>query len=186
MIHIDQDYIRVIDSVIPPQHCEDMIRGFDACRPWQTRQDRYQRLCSLDLMGCGPDSGYDWHDHIEFLADTVRSQALLYQEHWDRFGSFPQEYAMEGFRIKSYTAGTGDGFPIHCDANCAQASTRFLACLFYLNDSDAGTEFPQQKITIAARQGRLLIFPPGLQWPHIGHEPLTGCKYIISTYLLFA
>lgn len=184
MIHIDQDYVRAIDSVIPPEHCEDMIRGFNACRPWQTRQDRYQRLWTLDLQGCARH--WAWHDHIEFLADAVRSQTLLYQEHWDRFGSFPQEYLMEGFRIKSYDSGTGDGFPIHCDANCAQVSTRFLAFLFYLNDSDAGTEFPQQKITIPARQGRLLIFPPGLQWPHIGHEPLKGNKYIISTYLQFA
>jgi hypothetical protein len=62
-------------------------------------------------------------------------------------------------------------------------ATRFLAFLFYLNDSDAGTEFPLEGITVEAKQGRLVIFPPGLQWPHIGHEPRLGDKYIMSTYL---
>jgi hypothetical protein len=47
------------------------------------------------------------------------------------------------------------------------------------------TVFPQLDVRIAARQGRLLAFPPYWMFQHAGLPPLSGDKYILSTYLLF-
>ena len=60
--------------------------------------------------------------------------------------------------------------------------------LWYLNDVDEGGEtvFPQLDYSVAARTGRLLIFPPYWMYQHEGMPPLSGEKYILSTYLLFA
>lgn len=197
-IAVDQDYIRVIDSVLEPEFCAKLITGFHKCKKWQTRVDRYQHLWTLNLAGknTGPMTAmdimkkttahvYDWSEDLDLLVDCVYTETDNYISTWDRYHSFPKDFTMEGFRLKYYMAGSGDGFPIHCDSSNKEMSSRFLAFLFYLNDSDAPTEFPQQNITVEARQGRLLMFPPGLQWPHIGHEPKIKDKYILSTYLHF-
>jgi hypothetical protein len=38
---------------------------------------------------------------------------------------------------------------------------------------------------VEARAGRLLVFPPYWMFQHTGEAPLSGEKYILSTYLLF-
>ena len=59
--------------------------------------------------------------------------------------------------------------------------------LWYLNDVAEGgeTRFPQLGITVPARQGRLLVFPPYWMYQHEGLAPESGDKFILSTYLLF-
>ncbi len=195
MIHLDKNWIRVIDGVLTPEFCEHLIDKFQESHAKHTRREDYPRLRELNLYSKGYRqftamelikgtlSGYDFTQECEHLIDRVYGVVGDYREHWDHLHSFPENFSMEGFRIKAYQAGTGDGFPIHTDAGVKEMSTRFLAFLFYLNDSDAGTEFPLENITVEAKQGRLVMFPPGMQWPHIGHEPKIQDKYILSTYL---
>ena len=59
--------------------------------------------------------------------------------------------------------------------------------LWYLNDVERGgaTRFPGLGVEVAARAGRLLIFPPYWMFQHEGLPPESGDKYILSTYLLF-
>lgn len=194
MIVYDKNWIRVIDHVLDSEFCEHLIDRFRACARQQTRREDYPRLRELNLFNRDRRQtqaaellrGHqDFTSETELLVDRVHSVVGDYREHWDHLHSFPNDFSMEGFRIKSYQAGSGDGFPIHTDAGSREMSTRFLAFLFYLNDSDAGTEFPLENFTVSARQGRLVMFPPGLQWPHIGHEPKQQDKYILSTYLHF-
>jgi hypothetical protein len=193
----DHHWIRAIDHVLDAEFCEHLIDRFHACESQQHRRNDYPRLTELAIYNRDHRQltakelmrgALAWHDFTEdthLLVDSVYSVAAAYREHWDHLHSFPSDFSMEGFRIKSYRAGSGDQFPIHSDAGCREMSTRFLALLFYLNDSDAGTEFPLENITIEAKQGRLLMFPPGMQWPHLGHEPRDRDKYILSTYLNF-
>ncbi len=198
-IAVDQNWIRAIDHVLPPEFCDHLIEKYQACAHRHTVRTDYPRLRELNMwshnhrslspierMFKSTDSVWDFTQDCETIMSLIYPVLSDYKQHWDRYNSFPDEYAMEGFRIKSYRAGTGDGFPIHVDSRGREMSTRFLAFLFYLNDSDAGTEFPMEQLTISARQGRLVIFPPGLQWPHIGQEPQSTDKYILSTYLHFS
>ncbi len=197
MIVYDKNWVRVLDGVLEPQFCEHLIERFNTCEKQQTRREDYPRLRELNLFNKGYRkftamelmrgvlADHDFTEETELLVDKVYSAVGDYREHWDYLHSFPENFSMEGFRIKAYQAGTGDGFPIHTDAGIKEMSTRFLAFLFYLNDSDAGTEFPLENHTVQARQGRLVMFPPGMQWPHIGHEPKINDKYIMSTYLHF-
>jgi hypothetical protein len=196
-ISMDENWIRVVDGVLTPEFCDHLIDRFTECQDQQLRRQDYPRLWELSLYSRtyrqfttqellrGVLRRQDFTEECQHLVDCVYSVVGDYREHWDHLHSFPEDFTMEGFRIKGYKAGTGDQFPIHTDAGCREMSTRFLAFLFYLNDSDAGTEFPLENITVEARQGRLLMFPPGLQWPHIGHEPRVTDKYILSTYLHF-
>ena len=45
--------------------------------------------------------------------------------------------------------------------------------------------FPRLDLAVPARAGRLLVFPPYWMYQHAGRPPLSGDKYILSTYLVF-
>jgi prolyl 4-hydroxylase len=96
---------------------------------------------------------------------------------------WPARYGLETLRVKSYDPDLGQHFPMHQDAGVPGAATRFLAMLFYLNDSDAGTRFPDQDITVPARRGTVCVFPPFWLYPHEGLRPFEGVKYIASSYM---
>ena len=88
--------------------------------------------------------------------------------------------------MKQYRPGGTEKFQLHFDA-IHHVANRYLVFLWYLNDLDAGgeTRFPQLDVTVAPRAGRLLMFPPYWMYQHEGVPPVSGDKYIASTYLLF-
>jgi hypothetical protein len=88
--------------------------------------------------------------------------------------------------LKRYRAGTDEQFQPHFDS-IHEVANRYLVLLWYLNDVEQGgeTAFRQLDVTVTARTGRLLVFPPYWMFQHAGLPPISGDKYIISTYLLF-
>jgi len=82
--------------------------------------------------------------------------------------------------------GQEERFQLHFDS-VNHLANRYLVLLWYLNDVSGGgaTRFPQLGLEVAARAGRLLVFPPYWMYQHEGLAPLSGDKYILSTYLLF-
>jgi prolyl 4-hydroxylase len=88
--------------------------------------------------------------------------------------------------IKRYRPGLEERFQLHFDA-INYVSNRYLVMMWYLNDVEVGgeTEFPHLNLTIKPEAGRLLIFPPYWMYQHQGLPPVSGDKYILSTYLLF-
>lgn len=88
--------------------------------------------------------------------------------------------------LKRYRPNADEGFQTHFDS-INEVANRYLVFLWYLNDVGEGgeTEFPQLDVKVAARAGRLLIFPPYWMYQHAGLAPRSNEKYILSTYLLF-
>ena len=93
---------------------------------------------------------------------------------------------IEDLRIKRYRAGADEKFEPHFDSMDDKAN-RYLVFLWYLNDVAEGgeTEFLNLDRRVAARTGRLLMFPPYWMFQHAGLAPRSNDKYIVSTYLLF-
>ncbi len=100
--------------------------------------------------------------------------------------AIPNTPLMSEFVIKRYRPGQQEQFQLHFDA-INYVSNRYLVLLWYLNDVAVGgeTEFPHLKLTVKPETGRLLIFPPYWMYQHQGLPPVSGDKYILSTYLLF-
>ena len=63
---------------------------------------------------------------------------------------------------------------------------RILAWTIYLNDMDEGgeTEFLHQKIRVAPKAGRIVIWPATFPYLHRGNPPLKGEKYIITSWMM--
>ncbi|MDP9090153.1 MAG: 2OG-Fe(II) oxygenase [Pseudomonadota bacterium] len=88
--------------------------------------------------------------------------------------------------MKRYRPGQEECFQLHFDA-INFVSNRYLVLIWYLNDVAEGgeTSFPYLDLLVKPRRGRLLMFPPYWMYQHQGLAPLSGDKYILSTYLLF-
>ena len=88
--------------------------------------------------------------------------------------------------LKRYRPGADEQFQPHFDS-IHDVANRYFVLIWYLNDVAEGGEtvFPQLDVRIAAREGRLLVFPPYWMFQHAGLPPISGEKYILSTYLLF-
>jgi hypothetical protein len=88
--------------------------------------------------------------------------------------------------MKRYCPGREEGFQVHFDA-IYELARRYLVMLWYLNDVAEGgeTRFPQLDVTIRPKAGRLLMFPPYWMYQHEGALPISGDKFILSTYLMF-
>ena len=63
--------------------------------------------------------------------------------------------------------------------------SRFLSFLWYLNDVDDGGYTIFNGMKIDPKKGRLVMFPPMWMFPHMGEEPISNTKYIMSSYLRY-
>jgi len=199
----DHNYIRVIDQVLTPEFCSQLRENFELSHRHHThRTSTHVSLTELDLYSSrNPGRGlselqrlqktrpYDWTKDCDLLIDLIMSLANDYLTHWGHEQGLrltPELVALEGIRIKCYRPNQQDHFGLHVDVAHAASSARYLAFLFYLNDSDAGTEFPREHYTVAAKEGRVVLFPPTWCYPHQGMMPQDGSsKYIMSSYLLY-
>lgn len=201
MISYDDNYIRVVDGALSKDYCEHLISKFNDCSRWSFKRNDFARLTELNMWTAELASGmdtfsrlkdthlsiWDYTEDYKKLNSVVTKQTTSYKERWDAMKQTPENYMIENYRTKKYEPNSEDEFPVHTDASRADTCQRYLACLFYLNDSDGGTEFFEpSKITVEAKQGRLVLFPPSWQWVHRG-MPCTNKngKYILSTYLSF-
>lgn len=121
-----------------------------------------------------------------YLVQRSRTAVDIYRELLGpRSWHLPPLKYMEEFRVKKYDPETRDRFDEHVDVVNYATARRYLALLFYLNDVDEGgeTEFPLHGKMIKPEAGSVLVFPPTWEYPHAGRPPVSGSKYIMSTYL---
>ncbi len=87
----------------------------------------------------------------------------------------PNSPKMADLILKRYRPDREERFQLHFDA-VNHLANRYLVLLWYLNDVPEGgeTRFPQLGITVPARQGRLLVFPPYWMYQHEGLSPRSG------------
>lgn len=186
----DQHCIRVIDGVFAPEFCLNLIEQFELGSKYH--RETPGKLIELDCFNArhnpkawlptAPNRVYDWTKDTDLIIETLKPYLQSYREHYDPYHCLPQLYAAEGIRIKCYRPGVHE-FKMHIDQSTRESASRFIAVLVYLNDSEAGTEFPLENYTVEARQGRIVIFNPSWQYPHRGLMPTLATKYIMSTYL---
>jgi len=188
MSHSDlRHYIRTYDGDLEPGFCQKMVASFTSLKRFQVPNGRGHRAGLEDSA---------WTEmNVTRLSDETflglfRARIDLALDRYNRdIGldiPIPNTPKTADLMLKRYRAGTTEQFQEHFDSIYEKAN-RYLVLLWYLNDVAAGgeTTFPQLDVTIAPREGRLLVFPPFWMYQHAGLTPVSGDKYIISTYLLF-
>ena len=188
MNHADlRRYIRTYDNDLDPRLCQQMIASFAGLERFQLRNGR------------GVRSGLEQSAWTELNVTRLSDAGFLgpfrglidralerYNRDIELAIPIPNSPATADLTLKRYRPGEQERFQLHFDS-INHVASRYLVLLWYLNDVEQGgeTRFPQLDVTVQARAGRLLMFPPYWMYQHEGLPPLSGDKYIISTYLLF-
>jgi hypothetical protein len=180
-------YIRVYDGALPGELCQKLIDSFAALQ-------RYQRYNGRNLRRGLDDS--EWTElNITRLSDAGFLQGFrsLIDGTLERYNRdiglaipIPNTPATADLIMKRYRIGGAEKFQLHFDA-IQHVANRYLVMLWYLNEVQSGgeTRFPQLNYSVQPQAGRLLVFPPYWMYQHEGTPPVSGDKYILSTYLLF-
>jgi hypothetical protein len=167
--------IQMYEKILPESFCNYMIEKFESEKDNVDKShDMFDQL-EID----------HWKDETKDLIGLTKGIAEHYSKHYDALNMMPKRRRIEAYRIKRYEPNK-QCFPLHVDAVSVESCTRYLAFLFYLNDSEAGTKFHTpngtEDLTFEAKQGNILVFPPMWMFPHEGLMPTEKPKYIMSTY----
>jgi hypothetical protein len=181
-------FIRVYDNDIDDALCRRMIDSFNGLQRFQQQNGRGIRAGLEDSA---------WTElNVTRMADAgfLGMFRKLIDRGLQRYNAdvglsipIPNSPKTADLIMKRYRAGATEQFQLHFDA-VNHLAHRYLVLLWYLNDVSEGgvTNFPQLDFAVSARAGRLLMFPPYWMYQHEGQPPLSGDKYIVSTYLMFA
>jgi hypothetical protein len=188
MNHADlRRYIRTYDHDLDPRLCQQMIASFAGLERFQLRNGRGVRSgleeSAWTELNVSRLSDASFKGMFRQLIDRALER---YNRDVELAIPIPNSPATSDLTLKRYRPGDQERFQLHFDA-IHHVANRYLVLLWYLNDVEQGgeTRFPQLDVTIQARAGRLLMFPPYWMYQHEGLPPISGDKYIISTYLLF-
>ena len=142
----------------------------------------------------------DFSSHIP-SEEMVKESQVLDEIIFKSLGLVIQQYIsgyagmdswVRGMRDTSYLVQVykkGQGFyKPHVDAAPwlgYPQSLRALACVMYLNTVDEGgeTEFTEHGLKVSPKQGDMLMFPAYWTHPHAARVPISGDKWIISTFV---
>jgi|TARA_R100000081_G_C4722591_1_gene118887 hypothetical protein len=174
------DLISVIPNSISNKVCDDLISFFESNpeKHETLNNNGTPNFTQLNLTK-NREEKEDIHNK---LIQTVFKHRNGYYKHVHR-DVFPDSHAFEEFRIKRYNTGGEDRFDTHVDVQNYQTARRFLSFFWYLNDVDEGGETEFDDLIIKPKKGTLVIFPPLWMFPHKGNPPISGTKYLLSTYL---
>jgi prolyl 4-hydroxylase len=180
-------YIRTYDDGLDTAFCRRMIDSFTALPHFQIRNGRGVRE-GLEQSAWTELNVSKYSDPAFMRLFRARVTAALERYNHDvGLGiPLPNSGIIGNLVMKRYQPGGDERFQVHFDA-LNQHANRYLVLLWYLNDVEDGgeTQFPQLDVSVPARAGRLLMFPPYWMYQHEGAIPRSGDKFILSTYLLF-
>jgi hypothetical protein len=100
-------------------------------------------------------------------------------------------YRLGAVQMQKYEAGRGNYAYWHCEVYPQaghEAVHRTLLWMYYLNDVAEGgeTDFFYQRRAVRPRAGRMVIAPAYFTHTHRGRIPLSGDKYILTSWMLLA
>jgi len=168
--------VQVFDNVLTEDLCYNLIELFEDSQKHHEYLNEDYKPCftQLNINNSNPEI-------VPFLVKQVQKSYGKYSVELNK-KFLPRLKLLEEFRIKRYLANGEERFDEHVDVVNHQSAKRCLAFLFYLNDNDGFTNFPEQEVKIEPKCGRVLVFPPTWEYPHAGLPP-TNTKYILSTYI---
>ena len=176
------NFIKTFDGVFDDVTCQSLIDIFeDSVYQEKIENDGRPNFTQVNL-----------NDHKEFkkftslvtykICDVMKEQKKDLEDYtaW-----WPHKLYFEQLRIKKYRPDTEDMFDLHVDVQDHPTAKRYLAFLVYLNEGFEGgqTTFPHHDLIFEAKPGKVLVFPPTWQYPHMGLPVQEKPKYIMSTYL---
>ena len=177
-------YSKVYGNALSNDECKKLIYLFELYQDQHTKRDigGYVKFTEINM-----NMSEKWDSITKHLLGVCGEYLSLYRKEFKiQDIQFPKKFGLEEIRIKRYYPNDYDEFNIHVDVDTIEGSKRMISYLFYLNDVEEGGETIfgiNGEWRIQPKAGNLLMFPPLWTHPHQGKKPISGPKYIMTTYL---
>jgi hypothetical protein len=177
-----ENFIRCYDEAISSDLCDELIEIYKSSEHKVVRNTGIKHNTEAMLPQDSPLNQ-------KLISDVIDPHlSRYYKENDFRQLAAYKKPVYEGFAIKKYEPNT-DIHDWHVDSSGPTSFRRVLAIQCYLNTVDEGghTEFKLPDNTkVQPLKGRLVFFPTLWTHVHRGAPPLSGPKYSMNNYLLFA
>ena len=175
-------FVKVYDDALTPDECAHLIQYFEDS-PNKTKG----AVWTSDGRRLKEDVKNAWQVNINMGSEEDRilmeSTGKLIRRYAE-FGSYPPSALTDaGYHLKRYNPGEGF-YDWHTDNSSIHICHRVVVILWYLNEIEEGghTQFGWGEI-IRPKTGAALMFPATWLYPHKGHMPMSGPKYVASTWV---
>ncbi len=127
----------------------------------------------------------NFNRNVPLLSDynNLTSQAMdLYVQRWNSVANFDFQQAYMNIQKTSKS----QGYHVwHYEDGPYANNRRMFATMLYLNDVEEGgeTEFLYQSLRVKPERGKFLIWPAQWMHTHRGNPPLSGEKYVITSWI---
>tara|TARA_R100001163_G_scaffold65760_2_gene64581 strand:+ start:1279 stop:1866 length:588 start_codon:yes stop_codon:yes gene_type:complete len=188
-VNID-NFIGVYDGYITPASCDDAIKLFEDQNKFNktinriSLQDKPITEIQDQQYFAAPGNINIWYKELQPILVNYEQAFRHYIQHTgakDVCGEFnytvvkiQKTLPTEGYHVWHIEHGAGyDNEP------------RSLVYTIYLNDVEEGgeTEFLHFSKRVKAKKGRIVIWPAGFPYVHRGNSPLSGEKYILTSWM---
>lgn len=187
--------IAVYDNVINQNACNDIINYFESVRNLNLVFNQESYASGPSHVNRKDQSVFMLTPDILTLDKTQPIFNSFLEGFWKAYEDYSKEFSVlqtagkHGFyQIRIQKTEPGGGFHNwHFENYDAITCTRVVTWMFYLNDVEAGgeTEFLYLHQRISPKAGRLVVWPASYTHTHRGNPPLSGAKYIITSWLSF-
>ena len=179
------NHIGIFDNYILPNECELVIKYYkDRAAFGQS----YQRLNSENSESHQKrDTSVNIECWIEDFRTFFLNFDLALQKYKQNTGIHEFYNSFEYVPMKIQKTLPTEGYHVwHIEHNANPRSLdRVMAYTVYLNDVEEGgeTEFLHQSVRVKPKTGRIVIWPAYYPFVHRGNPPLSGEKYILTSWL---
>jgi hypothetical protein len=189
------DFIGVFEDVVPQEQCDMLIHYFENISKLGLSHNRQ------NLEGIGKtfkDDETIFHNftepyemvllnypHLPKIMEATKYCYSLYCKEYDILSN-PSTSTANSPAIRIQKTKPGQGYHMwHYEQSSVANGARILAWTIYLNDVEEGgeTEFLYQKRRITPKRGSVVIWPAGFTHTHRGNPPLSGDKFIVTSWI---
>jgi len=177
------DFVHVYPKVLPNEVCDQLVSYFEE------NQEKHEHINNNNCPKFTQFNLTQNRENCKVIHDLLVGITFEYKKkYYEYFSNYPlpDKHLLEEFRIKRYNPNSGDKFDTHVDVVNYPSARRFLSFFWYLNTVEDGGNTVFEHGSIKPCKGSLVIFPPLWMFPHEGQEPISGAKYLLSTYLHYS
>ena len=182
-------FICAEDNALPDQLCDEIVAFFEHSQ--LKLEGRVIDSAGKHVVNTKAKISMD-HDlsgetglGSEIDQELYRLVGRAFNTYVDMFGVLKAFSVYDtGYFLTRYSKDEGF-YDWHIDAGNDATINRLFSCLIYLNTVEEGgeTEFFYQKVSVKPAKGRLILFPAAWTHLHRGVVPVSGDKYIMTTFL---
>lgn len=187
--------IAIYDNVVDVSTCEYIIDYFESLKDLNFVFDQNSYAKGPAHVNRKDQSIFLITPEVMSIEKTQPVLRMFVESFWQCYENYTNEYSVlqtagsHGFyQVRIQKTEPGGGFHNwHFENYDAVTCPRVVTWMLYLNDIEEGgeTEFLYLNKRIKPAAGRLVIWPASYTHTHRGNPPLTGSKYIITSWLSY-